>query len=114
MSEPCLNRRLKGLPHGAAAMSIELHKWDGVRHEVGRVYVYWPLVTFRCTDRTWNITHAPTGRWMTQERTRSTAIATIGRLLKCADWEFVSPHGRKAQRAKQAASQILPRLRPVA
>jgi hypothetical protein len=108
-----LNQALHICRDGALVGRVEVRHWDGVKQHDGRVWVFWPFVLFRVEDHTWNITHGPTGLWVSQTRTRAIGVKLIRDLRAAADFGFVVELGRKATRAKQAARHLLPRLQRV-
>lgn len=108
-----LNRQFRTLHDGAVAASVDLAHWDGVKIHIGRVFVYWPFVTFRA-GKFWNITHAPTGKHVHAARVRGAAILLIKQLRTRADFEFVSMRGQKARRARKVFERLIPPLRKVA
>lgn len=107
-----LNQHLAGLKDGARGVSVEIAKWNGVARETGRVVVYWPFVVFKAGSR-WSVTHGPSGYWIDDARSLAAAARLVSALRQRADFAFTSPRGRKAQRAKAAVRDLLPRLQQI-
>ena len=116
VSKQRLNGNLRGLPDGAKVCSVELRKlrYDGERtvRELAVVHVFWPFVAF-AQYGSWNVTHAPTGLFVCQEKNLTAAKRKALKLREAADFDFVSPKGRKGVLARRAAEKILPKLRRV-
>ncbi len=110
-----MNSQFRKLADGSLMPSVDLHHWDGVKHHAGRVRVYWPFVVFEIAGpKSYNVTHAPTGRHVIDTPTLKAAVAKIHALREAADFDFRSARGAKAKRAQGAVMHLIPRLTRIA
>lgn len=108
-----LNQSLSALPDDTRIPSIELAHVTGIQRHIGDAWVYWPFVLHRTMKNEYDVSHAATGCWVYSTTTKRDAVKTIRRLRIAADFNFISPRSRKAQRAKRATSHIIAPLRRI-